>query len=130
MIAVSGEIGIDVMVDLCQGVLDGRGMPDDWVLSALLPIFKGKGDAMSCQGSVLSPLVFVIVVDMVTENVRNGLMSEMLYVDDLVLTSETMEGLREKSGNGRRHIGSKGLKVNLRKTKVVVSGAEGEVSVS
>ena len=42
------------------------------------------------------PLVFVIVVDVVTENVTNGLMSEMLYADDLVLTSETMEGLREK----------------------------------
>ena len=48
------------------------------------------------QGSVLSPLVFAIVVDVVTENVRNGLMNEMLYVDDFVLISETMEGLREK----------------------------------
>ena len=28
MIAASGEIGIDVMVELCQSVLDGRGMPD------------------------------------------------------------------------------------------------------
>ena len=45
------------------------------------------------QGSVLLSLVFAIVVDV---SVRNGLMSEMLYVDDLVLTSETMEGLREK----------------------------------
>ena len=40
-------------------------------------------------------MVFAIVVDVVTENVRNGLMSEMLFADDLVLTSETMEGLRE-----------------------------------
>ena len=39
MIAASGEIGIDVMVELCQGVLDGRRMPDEWVLR----IFKGKG---------------------------------------------------------------------------------------
>ena len=45
---------------------------------------------------MLSPLFFVIVVDVVTENVRNGLVSEMLYTDDLVLTSETMEGWREK----------------------------------
>ena len=29
MIAASGEIGIGVMVELCQGVLDGRGIPDD-----------------------------------------------------------------------------------------------------
>ena len=43
------------------------------------------------QGSVLLLLVFVIVVDVVTKSVRNGLMSEMWYADDLVLMSETME---------------------------------------
>ena len=48
MIAASGEIGIGVMMQLCQGVLDGKGMPDDWALSVVIPIFKGKGDAMSC----------------------------------------------------------------------------------
>ena len=30
------------------------------------------------QGSPFSPLLFAIVVDVITENVRNGLMSEML----------------------------------------------------
>ena len=44
------------------------------------------------QGSVLSQLVFVIVVDVVLESVRNGLMYEMLYADDLALISETIEG--------------------------------------
>ena len=34
------------------------------------------------QGFVLLPLVFAIVVDVVTESVRNGLMSGMLYADD------------------------------------------------
>ena len=47
------------------------------------------------QGSMLSSLLFAIVVDLVTENMRNGLMSEMLYTDDLVLMSEMMEELRE-----------------------------------
>ena len=41
MIAGSGEIGISVMVELCQGVCDGRGMPDEWALSSVVPIFKG-----------------------------------------------------------------------------------------
>ena len=45
MIAASGEIGIGVMVELCQGVLDEKGMLAEW---ALVPIFKGNGDAMSC----------------------------------------------------------------------------------
>ena len=48
MIVASGEIGIGVMVELCRSMLDGRGMPDEWALSVVLPIFKGKGDAMSC----------------------------------------------------------------------------------
>ena len=48
MIEASGEIGIDVMVELCQRVLDGKGMPDEWALSVVIPIFKGKGNAMSC----------------------------------------------------------------------------------
>ena len=78
------------------------------------------------QGSVLSPLVFESVVDVVIENVRNGLMSEMLYADDLVLTSETMEGLREKFWKWKEAFKTKGLKVNLRKTKMEVSGVEGD----
>ena len=47
MIAGSGEIRITVMVELCQNVLDGRRMPDEWALSVVVRIFKGKGDAMS-----------------------------------------------------------------------------------
>ena len=69
------------------------------------------------QGSVLSPLLFAIVADLVTENVRNGLMSEMLYADDMALTSETMEGLREKFWKWKDAFESKGLKVNLGKQK-------------
>ena len=48
MIAASEEIGIDVIVELCQSALDGRGMLDEWVLSVVVPIFKGKGDTMNC----------------------------------------------------------------------------------
>ena len=40
-----------------------------------------------------------------------------------------MEGLREKFWKRREAFKSKGLKVNLVKTKVVVSRAEGDVSV-
>ena len=67
---------------------------------------------------VLSPLVFAIVVDVVTESERSGSMNEMLYADDLVLMSETMEGLREKYWKWKEGFKSKGLQVNLGKTKV------------
>ena len=48
MIVASGEIGVKVMMELCQRVLDGRGMPDEWKTSVIVPIFKGKGDVISC----------------------------------------------------------------------------------
>ena len=37
---------------------------------------------------MLSPLLFAIVVDVITENARRGVVSELLYVDDLILMTE------------------------------------------
>ena len=51
--------------------------------------------------------------------------NELLYADDLVLISETMEDLKKRFWNWKTALGSKGLKVNTRKTKVMVSGSEG-----
>ena len=37
------------------------------------------------QGSVLSPLLFAITVDVIMENAREGLMKEILHADDVAL---------------------------------------------
>ena len=42
MIVASGKIGVKVMMELCQHVLDGRGMPDEWKTSVIVPIFKER----------------------------------------------------------------------------------------
>ena len=253
MIIASSEIGVKVMMELCQRVLDGRGMPDEWKTSVIVRIFKGKGDVMSCgsyrgvkqlehamkivvrvlerrirtlvnlnemqfgfmpgkrtvdaifivrrmqeeyqkkdkklymcfvdmekafdrvprkvmkwamrkkglsevivravmrlydgaktrvrvgsayseefevkvgvhQGSVLS--LFAIVVDVITENARRGVVNELLYADDLVIMSKDMEDLKERFWNWKDAPESKGLKVNTRETKLMVSGSEGEL---
>ena len=237
MIVASGEIGVKVMMELCQRVLDGRGMPDEWKTSVIVPIFKGKGDVMSCgsyrrvklpehamkivervlekrirtlvnlnkiefgfmpgkgtvdaifivrrmqeeyqkndkklymcfvdmekavnrvprkvmewdmrkkglsevivwvgmslyegaktrvrvgsayseefevkvgvhQGSVLSPLLLAIVVDVITESARRGVVDELLYADDLVIMSKDMEDLKERFWNCKDALESKGL---------------------
>ena len=224
MIVASCEIGVKVMMELCSHLLDGRGMPDEWKTSVIVPLFKGKGNVMSyksyrgvkllehamkivervlerriltlvnlnkmqfgympgkgtvdaifivrkmqekfqkkdkklhiCffdmekafdrvprkvmewamrkkglsevmvqavmrlyddakkrmrmgsayleefeakvgvhQGSLLSPLLFAIAVDVITENTRRGVVNELPYADDLILISETMEDLKEK----------------------------------
>ena len=79
------------------------------------------------QGSVLSPLLFAIVVNVITENARRGVVNELLYADDLVLMSKDMEDLKERFSNWRYALESKGLKVNIRKTKVIAIGSEGEL---
>ena len=39
MIIACGKIGIDVMMELRQRVLDGRGIPEEWEVSVVVPIF-------------------------------------------------------------------------------------------
>ena len=81
MIAASGEIGIYVMVELCQSVLNGRGMPDEWALSVVVPILKGKGDAMNCgadRGVKLLVHAMKIVEKVLERRVRH-----MVKVDEM-----------------------------------------------
>ena len=255
LIKSSGNVGITVMTELCQRILDGKGMPAEWKTSVVVPIFKGKGDVMNCgayrgvkllehgmkivervlenrmrtlveldkmqfgfmpgkgttdalfivrrmqeeyldkskrlymcfvdmekafdrvprrvmewamrkkglpeilvravmslyesaktrvrvewglseefpvsvgvhQGSVLSPLLFAMVIDTVTENVREGSLHEILYADDVVLTDDTLEDLQARFGVWKSAFESKGMKVNIGKTRMMVSGTEGEV---
>ena len=47
------------------------------------------------QESVLSHLLFAMVIDEITENARKGWLKLILYADDLVQMGETMEELRE-----------------------------------
>ena len=58
---------------------------------------------------------FAVVVDVVIEFTREGALSELLYADDLVLMSETIEGLGNKFLKLKEPFESKGFKVNLMK---------------
>ena len=49
------------------------------------------------------------------------MVNELLYADDLVLISKTMEDLKETFWNWWNALECKGLKVNIRNTKVMVS---------
>ena len=48
MIVAGGRIAEEVMLQLCQRVLDGKGIPNEWKTSIVVPIFQRKGDVMHC----------------------------------------------------------------------------------
>ena len=104
-------------------------------MKAVMSLYKGSKTKVKVGSefsknfsvSVLLPLLFAIVVDFVTVNAIEGLMEKVLYADDLVLMSERTEGLMKRFLKWRSALDSKGLKVNLKKTKVMVCGSEGEV---
>ena len=75
-----------------------------------------------CQGSVLSPLIFAIAVDVITENARQGLMNEILYANELILIEESIKNLSEKFLKWQKAFENKDVKVNLK--KAIVRGRE------
>ena len=81
------------------------------------------------QGSVLSPLLFIIVMDVISREIRGGLPWELLFADDLVLIAESEEELGQKVRNWKDAMEAKGLKVNVNKTKGMISGKCGKPAV-
>ena len=45
------------------------------------------------QGSVLSPLLFIFVLEALSREFRTGLSWELLYEDDLVLIAESIDDI-------------------------------------
>ena len=77
------------------------------------------------QESVLSSFLLALVVDAVIEFAREIALSESLYADNVVLMNETIVGLRDKFSKWKKAIASKGLKVNLGKSKAMVNVSSG-----
>ena len=74
------------------------------------------------QGSVLSPLLFVIVLEALSREFRTGCPWELLYADDLMISAGSMEELLVKMKTWKTEMEKKGLRVNMGKTKIMESG--------
>ena len=69
------------------------------------------------QGSVLSPLIFIIVLEALSTEFCTSCPWELLYADDLVLIGETLDLLMEKLKLWKDNMENKGLRANMGKTK-------------
>ena len=69
------------------------------------------------QGSALSPLLFIMVMDVLTEDVRDGLLMELLYVGNLVLYGESLNEVMDKYRRWENAVEGKAPRGNVDKTK-------------
>ena len=74
------------------------------------------------QGSVLSPLLFIILLEALSREFRTGCPWELLYADDLMISAESMEELLVKVQTWKTEMEKKGLRVNMGKTKIMECG--------
>ena len=115
---------------------------EEWIVSAVMSKYAGAktvvrtiyGNSESFevkvgmhQGSVLSPLLFVIVMDAISREFRVALPWELLYADDLAVIAETEEELIKRHNEWKDNVESKGMRVIMNKTKVMISGERQKV---
>ena len=102
---------------------------EEWLISAVMSMYTGaktvvrtvygnsKGFEVKLgmhQGSGLSPLLFVIVMEAISREFKVSVPLELLYADHLAVIAETEDELNERKDN----VESKGMRVNINKTKV------------
>jgi len=110
---------------------------EKWLVLAVMSMYTGaktvvrtvycysKGSEVKVcmhQCSTLSPLLFVIVMEAISREFRVALPWGLLHADDLAVIAETEEELIKRLNEWKDNVESKGMKVTMNKTKVMISG--------
>ena len=110
---------------------EAEGVPE-YMVNEVMSLYLGCKTAisvdrgLSCSFSVkvgiheesaLSPLLFIMVVDVLTEDVSNGSLMELLYADDLALCGESLNEVMNKYVKWTIAVEGKGLRMNVDNTK-------------
>ena len=69
------------------------------------------------EGSALSPCLFAMVMDRMTDEIREEATWTMMFADDIVICSESKERVEEKLESWIYALERRGMKVNGRKTE-------------
>ena len=69
------------------------------------------------QGSALSPFLFIMLVDTISQDMGTGLLWELQYVDDLALIDNTSTDTQNRLESWQKVLTGKGLKINVAKTE-------------
>ena len=74
------------------------------------------------QGSVISMLLFIIVLEALSRKFRSGFPWEDLNADDLVIIAKSLEKCVRRLLTWKEAMEEKGLRVNAGKTKIMICG--------
>ena len=114
---------------------------DKWLVHLVQSMYKNVGSRVRLddgyseefgvqvgvhQDSVLRSRLFIIVLEALSREFRTGCPWELLYVDDLMISTGvmSMEELLVKLKTWKSEIKKMGLQVNMGKTKNMVSGLD------
>ena len=75
-------------------------------------------------GSVLSPLLFILVLEALSREVHNGVPWELLYADDLAIAADALNVCKSKVCTWKDGMERKDLRVNMKKTKILICGID------
>ena len=113
---------------------------DKWIVRLVQVMYDGANSGVRVKGcfserfevtvgvhqcSVSSPLPFAIVMEAVTFECRIGCPWKLLYADDLVIMRDNLEDLKVQLQAWRTFLDTRGLRINMGKTKIL--GSSGEV---
>ena len=66
------------------------------------------------QGSALSPLLFAVIIDVLSEHLRAENLWKLLFADDLVIMADSEEQLQERLIKWQKSLEQFGLKMNAK----------------
>ena len=69
------------------------------------------------QGSALSPFLFIMLIDTISQDVRTELPWELLYADDLAIIDITSTDTQNRLESWQKILTDNGLKINVAKTE-------------
>ena len=98
------------LCDWSRGVRVGEGYSEEFEVKVVVH-----------QGSVLSPLLFIILLEALSREFHSGVPWKDLYADDLII-AESLEECIKGLLIWKEAKEEKGLKVNAGKTKTMICG--------
>ena len=81
------------------------------------------------QGSVLSPLLFILVLEALSRELPTGVPWELIYADDLIIMASSEKECVERLRAWKKRMEEKGFRVSMPKTKFMISGVGLDVLV-